>query len=72
MNNIIVFCETDECGLCDISLELVTKGRQLAAELGCRVDAIVIGDKVKHLADDLFKYGVHTVFCAEDGRLKSI
>lgn len=70
MNNIIVFCETDECGLCDISLELVTKGRQLAAELGCRVDAIVIGDKVKHLADDLFKYGVHTVFCAEDSRLK--
>ena len=70
MNNIIVFCETNECGLCDISLELVTKGRRLAAQLSCGIDAIVVGADNKGVAEELFRYGVDTVFSIEDERLK--
>lgn len=70
MDNIIVFCETDECGLCDISLELVTKGRCLAAQLSCGIDAIVVGEHVGQYSSELFRYGADTVFCIEDARLK--
>lgn len=69
MDNIIVFCETRNGELCDVSLELVTKACSLAKELGCRVDAIVVGSKVQALATSLFEYGVTRVFAAEDARL---
>ena len=51
MNNIIVFCETDNGKLCDISLELLTKARGLAAKLGCQTEALLIGSNVAGLAD---------------------
>lgn len=69
MENIIVFCETRNGELCDVSLELVTKARLLAEELGCKVDAIVIGKEVNSLSKTLFEYGVDRVFCADDERL---
>ncbi len=69
MGNIIIFCETRNGALCDVSLELVTKGRSLATELGCKVDAILVGENVKEMAPTLFEYGASSVFCADDKRL---
>ena len=54
MNNIIVYCETDGGRLCDVSLELMTKARDLAAELSCDVEALLIGHNVKGLAAELY------------------
>ena len=41
MNNIIVYCETDGGRLCDVSLELMTKARDLAAQFGVVLQAPV-------------------------------
>ena len=44
-NNLIVYCEYDEGRIADVSLELLTKGRQLATRLGCRLEALVLALK---------------------------
>ena len=36
MNNVFVYCEMDGTHVADVSLELLTKGRKLANELGCQ------------------------------------
>ena len=45
-NNLIVYCEFDEGKIADVSLELLTKGRQLADTLGVKLEALVIGDNL--------------------------
>ena len=45
-NNLIVYCEYDDGKVADVSLELLTKGRQLANNLGVKLEAVVIGDKL--------------------------
>ena len=77
MNNIIVYCETDGGRLCDVSLELMTKARDLAAKardlaasLSCDVEALLIGHDVRGLADELYSYGAAVVHLADDKRLE--
>lgn len=70
MNNIIVYCETDNGALCDVSLELMTKARDLAGSLSCNVEALLIGHNVVGLADTLYKYGASVVHLADDPRLE--
>ena len=70
MNNVLVYCELSEKNtIADISLELCTKGRQLATRLGCRLQAAVLGGDVQAAAGSLFTYGVDDVFVADDSRL---
>ena len=66
MNNIIVFCETDNGKLCDVSLELLTKARSLAQTLKCDLEALLIGYNVENLKDELYLYGVKRVHLADD------
>ncbi|MDE6324512.1 MAG: electron transfer flavoprotein subunit alpha/FixB family protein [Paramuribaculum sp.] len=68
-NNLIVYCEFDEGHIADVSLELLTKGRQLASKLGVKLEALVIGDKLEGIENQLFPYGVDTVYKVEDARL---
>ena len=70
MNNVLVYCELSEKNaIADISLELCTKGRQLATKLGCRLQAAVLGSNVKAAAESLYPYGVDDVYLADDKRL---
>ncbi|NJN25085.1 MAG: electron transfer flavoprotein subunit alpha/FixB family protein [Cyclobacteriaceae bacterium] len=69
MNNIIVYCEIDEGAVVDVSLELLTKGRKLADELKCQLEAVVIGSKTDGLEKELLPYGVDTLFVAQEDRL---
>ncbi len=68
-NNLIVYCEYDEGKVADVSLELLTKGRVLANKLGCKLEALVIGDKLDGLEKELFVYGADVVYKVEDKRL---
>ena len=70
MNNIIVFCETDNGKLCDVSLELLTKARSLAQTLNCDLEALLIGYNVEYLKDELYLYGVKKVHLADDSKLE--
>ncbi len=68
-NNLIVYCEYDEGRIADVSLELLTKGRQLATRLGCRLEALVLGDMLDGIEQELFPYGVDVVYKVQDERL---
>ena len=70
MNNIIVFCETDNGKLCDVSLELLTKARSLAQTLKCDLEALLIGYNVENLKDELYLYGVKKIHLADDSKLE--
>ena len=66
MNNVFVYIEIEEQQIADVSLELLTKGRELANTLGVKLEAVVIGKDVKGLAPELAKYGADTVWCADN------
>ena len=67
--NLIVYCEYDDGRVADVSLELLTKGRVLANRLGVKLEAIVIGDKLDGVEEQLFPYGADVVYKMEDARL---
>ncbi len=69
MNNIIVYCEIEDGAIVDVSLELLTKGKRLADELKCGLDAVVIGNAIPGLEKVVFPYGVDNLFIAEDDKL---
>ncbi len=69
MNNLFVYIETEGGKVADVSLELLTKGRELATELGVKLEAVVIGDNVTAIAPELAKYGADTVWLAEGAEL---
>lgn len=68
-NNLIVYCEYEDGKVADVSLELLTKGRALADQLGIKLEAVVAGDNLEGIEKQLFPYGVDTVYKVEDKRL---
>lgn len=70
MNNIFVICEIDEGKLADVSLELMTKGRSLANQLKCKLEALVIGHKLDKIEQQLYLYGADKVWVVDDPRLE--
>jgi electron transfer flavoprotein alpha subunit len=59
----------EEKVIAPVSLELLTKGRSLANQLGCKLEALVIGSKLDGIEAQLFPYGVDVVHIADDQRL---
>ena len=70
IGNVWVFIEQEAGKIADVSLELVCKGRELAAQLGVKTEAVLLGDNVAGCVDTLFAYGCDNVFLAEDSRLE--
>jgi electron transfer flavoprotein alpha subunit len=70
VNNIFVICEMDEGKIADVSLELMTKGRSLANQLKCKLEALVIGHKLNGVENELYQYGADKVWIADDPRLE--
>jgi electron transfer flavoprotein alpha subunit len=70
MNNIIVYCEFEEGKVADVSLELLTKGRKLADELKCKLEALIIGHNLNGVENQVLPYGADTVYLADDKRLE--
>jgi electron transfer flavoprotein alpha subunit len=69
VNNIFVYCEIEDGIVADVSLELLTKGRSLAEELGCKLEAIAIGHNLNGIEKQIFPYGVDVMHVADDKRL---
>ncbi|MDE7180805.1 MAG: electron transfer flavoprotein subunit alpha/FixB family protein [Muribaculaceae bacterium] len=68
-NNLIVYCEYEDGKVADVSLELLTKGRQLADKLGIKLEAVVAGSDLKDVEKQILPYGVDTVYKFDDKRL---
>ena len=66
MNNIFVYIEIEEGRVADVSLELTTKGRELADKLGVKLEAVAIGHNLAGIEQELARYGADTVWIAED------
>ena len=69
MNNLFVYCEIHNGVIADVSLELLTKGRTLANELNCQLEAVIIGSELKDVEKQVAPYGVDVVWKADDKRL---
>ncbi len=69
MNNVFVYCEIEDGHVAEVSLELLTKGRSLANQLKCDLEAIAIGHKLDDVAKQVIPYGVDTLYLADDKRL---
>ncbi len=69
MDNIFVYCETEKGIVAEVSLELLTKGRTLADQLKCQLEAVVPGSHLEEAAGQLFPYGVDVLHVADDPRL---
>ena len=61
MNNLFVYCEIEDGIVADVSLELLTKGRSLANELKCQLEAVLIGTSLKEVEKKELHYGVDKV-----------
>ena len=66
MNNIFVYIEMENGAVADVSLELLTKGRELARTLGVKLEAVVLGEQLTGIEKELAKYGADTVWIADD------
>ena len=66
MNNVFVYIEIEDGQVADVSLELLTKGRELASTLGVKLEAVVMGHNVAGLEQTLAKFGADTVWVADD------
>jgi electron transfer flavoprotein alpha subunit len=55
MNNIFVYCElTEEGKIADVSLELLSKGRKLAEQLGVKLEAVLLGANLVAAKEHLY------------------
>ena len=68
-NNLIVYLEFEDGRVADVSLELLTKGRTLASKLGVELEAVVIGDNLDGVEEQVFPYGVDRLYKVSDKRL---
>ena len=66
MNNVFVYIEMEGGRIADVSLELLTKGRELATTLGVKLEAVVLGEHLAGIETELAKYGADTVWVADD------
>jgi electron transfer flavoprotein alpha subunit len=69
MNSVFVYCEIEDGHIAEVSLELLTKGRSLATELKCKLEAVAIGYKLDGIEKTIFPYGVDVLHIADDKRL---
>ncbi len=60
-----VFAEQHGGKLEDTPIELLSKGRELADQLGVKLGAVLLGDNVEELAEKLGFYGADKVYLAE-------
>ncbi len=69
-HNVWVFIEQDEHQVADVSLEILSKGREIAHQLGGEVWAVICGDQIGDLAGQVIQYGADQVLLAEDPELE--
>jgi electron transfer flavoprotein alpha subunit len=67
--NIWVFIEQEDQRIAEVSLELLGKGAEIARQLGSEVWAVLCGDQVCALAEQIIHYGADVVLVAEDPQL---
>jgi electron transfer flavoprotein alpha subunit len=68
--DICVFLEHSGRGLAPVSLELLSKGRELADGAGWTLSGLLLGDQVSRSISEAMDSGIDRVYLVEDQRLK--
>jgi electron transfer flavoprotein alpha subunit len=68
--NVWIFIEQEGGDIANVSLELVSKGKELADQLGVKTEAVFIGDELEKNIDVLYHHGCDKVFLVEDPKLE--
>ena len=58
MNSVFVYLEIEGTTVADVSLELLTKGRKLANQLGCQLEAVAAGNNLVGIEKQVLPFGV--------------
>ena len=69
MNSVFVYCEIEDGIVADVSLELLTKGKKLAQQIGGKLEALAIGSGLDKIGEQVYPYGVDVLHVADDKRL---
>ena len=69
--DVLIFCEQRDGVLQKVSLELIGKGRELADNLNQKVVALLLGNKVGELCQNLIHHGADEVILVDDPALES-
>ena len=68
--NVWVFTEQESGKVAAVSLQLISKGRELADRLGVKLEAVLLGNGVADAVPQLFHYGCDKVLLAEHPALE--
>jgi len=69
VNSVFVYCEIEDGIVADVSLELLTKGKKLAQQIGGKLEALAIGSGLDKIGAQVYAYGVDVLHIADDKRL---
>ena len=69
MNNVFVYCEVEDGKAADVSLEILTKGRSLADQIGAKLETIVLGNGLNKIEKELFEYGADIIHIGDHKHL---
>ena len=58
MNNVFVYLELEGANVAEVSLDLLSKGRKLATQLGCQLEAIAAGSGLAGIEKQVMPFGV--------------
>ncbi|MDF2512291.1 MAG: Electron transfer flavoprotein alpha subunit [Herbinix sp.] len=67
---VFVFVEQIDRSITGVSFELIGKAKELAQDLDTNVTAVLLGDSIKELAEELTVYGADRVIVIDDPALK--
>jgi len=70
MKNVLVYCEVENQQIASISQELLSAGKKLAQKLNVELEAMVFGNDLKNIDQQMAPYGVDRIFVADDSRLE--
>ncbi|MBE9490046.1 MAG: electron transfer flavoprotein subunit alpha/FixB family protein, partial [Bacteroidetes bacterium] len=70
MKSVFVYCEVENKKVAEISQELLSAGKRLSQKLGCNLEAMIFGNNLKDIKDQIAPYGVDKLFVADDERLE--
>jgi electron transfer flavoprotein alpha subunit len=70
IGNVWIFIEQENGKIANVSLELVSKGRELASKLGVETEAVFLGGDLSEAVDTLYHYGCDRVFQIESDKLE--
>jgi electron transfer flavoprotein alpha subunit len=67
--NILAIAEQIEGVFRKVTFEALSEGRRIADQLGCELNALVLGDNIENISKDLEQFGADRIIVAENSAL---